>query len=528
MPVKQDSINRDLYGMLKSRGYRPDMFTSAGKKVAIPDEAEAFQFDFIKDGENYGKVTVTVDGLHRLIIYYGDEVENSPKADSHDSESFNSLRKHLKRFAKNKQLGFELSDIDDLEPDMAKREHNQKDKLAEGYYAIGKTKSYSDNVPSTKIVIQHSRQIEEGEQRYRNVAKIFVENANGERFLLPTTKPGIARVYARHVAEGGTPYDERGTHITSLVEEYNKMAGFVRATKNKEFNESVQRLISEGVNHYGNLRETLHKMAGKRGYNEYFENYTPALMEDGEQVDLSEMFRQSSLDPRIESVMPILSKLSKNITETSEMVETLALESWVDEVTSIKGQKVDEAQHDDDEDDGLIAGRYTPEQWANMIAVVKKKAQEQDAKKQQQPSELGEDDVDESGLGDMRDFFKTQAPLQAPIQTPTATTPVARVARQNEEVDMGQADAHKSVKSKPKGDWDKDFREKLKQYTKELEQRQKEKKEKGVSEDLDSNQKSAGQLGPTEKVKNDNIGKLVGANESADPVLTDIKRLSGL
>jgi hypothetical protein len=33
-------------------------------------------------------------------------------------------------------------------------------------------------------------------------------------------------------------------------------------------------------------------------------------------------------------------------------------------------------------------------------------------------------------------------------------------------------------------------------------------------EDLDANQKRAGQLGPTEKVKNNNIGKLVGASES--------------
>lgn len=41
-----------------------------------------------------------------------------------------------------------------------------------------------------------------------------------------------------------------------------------------------------------------------------------------------------------------------------------------------------------------------------------------------------------------------------------------------EEVDMGQADAHKSVKSEPKGDWDKDFREKLKQFTRELAQHQ--------------------------------------------------------
>jgi hypothetical protein len=37
-----------------------------------------------------------------------------------------------------------------------------------------------------------------------------------------------------------------------------------------------------------------------------------------------------------------------------------------------------------------------------------------------------------------------------------------------------------------------------------------------VEEDLDANQKRVGQLGPTEKVKNNNIGKLVGANESTE------------
>ena len=442
MPVKQDSINRQLYGMLKSRGYRPDMFTSSGKKVAIPDEADAFQFEFVKDGENYGKVTVTIDGLHRLIVYYGDEVESSPKADSHDSESFNSLRLHLKRFAKMKQLGFELSDLDDLEPDMAKREHTQKDKLAEGYYALGKMKSYSDNVPTTKIVIQHNRQIEEGEQRYRNIAKIFVENAQGERFLVPTTKPGLARVYARHIAEGGTPYDERGQHITSLCEEYQKMAGFVRATRNNQFNESTQRLINEGINHYQKLRETLGKLSGKRGYTEYFTNYNPPLMEDESETDISEMFMQSSLDPRIENVMPILSKLSKNITETS-LTEVDELAEWADsviegdtdrfnkqhqefhkknphmspdsEITSVgstvdsHGNKItgiatktmpsktstvkrlsmmgvkEEEEMDegrkDDEDDGLIGGRYTQDEWDRMVNRVKQLAHKQEAEK---------------------------------------------------------------------------------------------------------------------------------------------------
>ena len=50
----------------------------------------------------------------------------------------------------------------------------------------------------------------------------------------------------------------------------------------------------------------------------------------------------------------------------------------------------------------------------------------------------------------------------------------------------------------------------------------------GLAEGLDSDQKEAGQLGPTEKVKNNNIGKLAGANESTAPVLARIRKLSGL
>ncbi|MGA1049569.1 MAG: hypothetical protein ACO3UU_16315, partial [Minisyncoccia bacterium] len=181
---------------------------------------------------------------------------------------------------------------------------------------MGKTASYNDAVPTVKIILQHTRQIQEGEQRFRNVAKIFLENQLGERILAPTTRPGIAQVYARHLAEGGVPNDERWNHIKGLCEEYSKMAGFVRAVKNNQFNESAQQLVSEGVNHYTNLRETLSRMRGLRGYITYFESWTPTLMEDESSDNtLNELFVQETLDPRIESVLPILSKLRKSVDE---------------------------------------------------------------------------------------------------------------------------------------------------------------------------------------------------------------------
>jgi hypothetical protein len=215
---------------------------------------------------------------------------------------------------------------------------------------MGKKASYNDAVPNVKIVLQHTRQIEEGEQRYRNIAKIFLENSEGERFLAPTIKPGIARVYGRLIAEGDKPHGERWNHVTSLVEEYQKMGAFVRATRNGQFNESAQRLVNEGVNHYQSLRETLSKMTGHRGYNTYFESWTPSLMEEEvEESNLNELFVQETLDPRIESVMPILNKLQKKVAEMKEVGE---LAEWADSLLEAPGAET--LKHNDDTEAGNL------------------------------------------------------------------------------------------------------------------------------------------------------------------------------
>jgi hypothetical protein len=265
-------------------------------------------------------------------VYFSDDIANSEKEESESGDvSWYQLLNQLKKFSQKYQLSFELRNVSNLKHDMAKREYmKKKESIAEGYYPMGRKASYSDAVPSVKIVLQHTRQIEEGEQRYRNIARIFLENEHGERFLAPTTKPGIARVYARHIAEGGMPHDEKWNHIGSLCEEYQKMAGFVRATRNGQFNESTQKLIAEGINHYQALRESLGKLAGHRGYNAYFESWTPPLMEDDSDTsNINELFVQETVDPRIESVMPILSKLHKKISEMSEVNE---LSEWADKL----------------------------------------------------------------------------------------------------------------------------------------------------------------------------------------------------
>jgi hypothetical protein len=353
MAISLESLKSDLYDMLESRGYDPKGLDSTGKETPNPEKSDVIRFE-LKDqnGISAGQGWIGVElkknraeDKKNIVLWIDPKLMKSPE--------FETFFNFLRGWKRDKGAGFELkTNKGQLVHDMKKRTiMKEKEKLEEGYYPLGKKSSYSDNVPTVKIILQHTRQLEEGEQRFRNIARIFVENAHGERFLIPTNRPGLARVFARHIAEGGTPYDDKAKHISTLVEEYTKMAGFVRATKNGQFNESAQRLVNEGVSHYQNLRETLSRMTTHKGYVKYFESYTPVLNEESDENSLNELFVRETLDPRIESVLPILSRLSKNLNEMNEVKE---LDKWAQSL--IEGGDGGEASEETDGDTAGNAG----------------------------------------------------------------------------------------------------------------------------------------------------------------------------
>jgi hypothetical protein len=338
MALNNDQLKQNIFDFLKVRKLKPTPKDSANKDTSVPQDADLIEFTFEKDGKQFDKAWITIEGRSDLTLYYDDDIFTGDDGEDASKEWYQFV-KELKRETIDLGIqGFRLRNKDHLNDDLKQREyHTMKEKISEGYHSMGKKASYNDAVPSIKIVLQHSRALEEGEQRYRHVERIFLENAQGERILSPTNKPGLARVYARHLAEGGVPNDERWNHIKSVCEDYSKMAGFVRATRKGQFTESAQKLVTEGLNHYQHLRETLGKMTGHRGYNTYFESWTPALMEtEGDMSSLNELFVQEKLDPRIESVLPILSRLNKNLSEAALVNE---LSQWADDVINEEDAK---------------------------------------------------------------------------------------------------------------------------------------------------------------------------------------------
>jgi len=568
MPTNTESLNRELFRLLSK--YKPKPLDAEGKVTPIPDEADIFKFEFTKDGKDYGTVYVTLDEDRVLTVYFGDDVANSPddktpKLDYNDTWS--GLLHQLSAWRMTKGLkGFNTQNKDRVGDDMARRNHmRNKDKIAEGYYATGKKSSYSDAVPSVKIVIEHSRVIEEGEQRYRNINRIFLENQAGERYLLDTKKPGIARVYARHIAEGGKVNDDRWSHIGSLCEEYQKMAGFVRATRNGQFNESAQSLVNEGIAHYQSLRESLSRMTGKRGYNAYFESWTPSLMEDGtEENNLNELFVQETLDPRIESVMPILNRIHKKVSESVVDKELNKLAEWADSLVEEGGESLTSnnpigipESETSTHKGGAVSSKNGVTQHKSGPGVYggydanrhpdspeEKHVDSRGAKTGHRTDKVVKHkEVDESALqaylGDKKYGEKGMDALRAAGREHASKTKMqnirAKFSNKEENVAEGTGSSIERILAahpeavenfKQGGDLDYDLESDLWEYyfnngeirnydadaSEFISQRLAD--ELGLSEGLDANQKRVGQLGPTEKVKNNNIGKLVGANEN--------------
>jgi hypothetical protein len=517
MAIDNESFNRDLYDLLKVRGYRPTPLDSKNQRVPASQAADVIQFTFVKDGEEYGDAWVSIDDAQNVIVYYDEEQQESPSNNTPGVEyddSWTGFLKHLKNWSQRRQLSFELANKDRLGDDMRQRDYyKMKEKLGEGYYPMGKKASYNDAVPSVKIILQHNRALEEGEQRYRNVAKIFLENQEGERFLAPTNKPGLARVYARHIAEGGVPNDDRWNHIKSICEDYSKMAGFVRATRKGQFNESAQELVNEGINHYNSLRETLHKLAGHRGYQNYFESWTPTLMEDELDESINELFVQEMVDPRIESAMPILSRLKKPVTEMEE-IDTLA--EWADGIINEK------LELDEEEVNENLAN------WQMGVQSMPRT----------EPFKLKKIVV--KNLDDPRSktyTFDTEEEARRLFPDSWDRIKAGKTKLTVTGLDEALVDEGKNTGSDDKARAEID--RKTEKRTKEFDKKWGTKSPPGkmtdppvrhnkVDEDLGPEQKRVGQLGPTEKVRNNNIGKLVGASESTeiDPELARIMEMA--
>jgi len=330
----ENTANSALYNLLITHDFDPETKDVAGNDVDDPTEAELFSFDWVgPSGKNYGTVVILLTPSRELTLFSGDNIGRTMEPED-KTAWYGTGRKNpgflgqLKSFAVRSNLGkFDIQDISRLKYTMQGMAAI-KEGLFEGYYGK-KNISYSDQPKQVRLMIKHNRNIEEGEARYRAIEGLFVETADGERFKVPSRSLAHGRMLARHVAEGGNPYDAFGQHINNVVVELATLGRFIRAAKHKKLNGPAAEMAEDAVRHYSDLKAKAKHMISQRGYHEARETFDPAEITETDVAveNIRNMFIEQTIDNRIEEALPILAKL-----QGPKMREAEEFENWTDRV----------------------------------------------------------------------------------------------------------------------------------------------------------------------------------------------------
>ena len=326
----QNSPQLDLFDILVTHDFEPKMKDAESKDVDTPDDAKMFWFDWKSPTKNYGTTVILLGENQTLTVFFGDNLGQS--MDSGDKDEWYDFLEQMKNFSVRNFLQFSTQNINKLKYTMQGMAAI-KEGLFEGYYG-NKKYSFSDQPKQVKLVIKHNKTLGEGDKRYRNIESLFVETADGERFKVPKASLMHGKMIARHVSEGGNPYDTFGQHISEVVTEMATLAKFVRAARNKNFSDEARELAETAIRHYNSLKAKAKRIISRRGYHQELECYDPAEVTHTSRLtdSIRNMFIEQNLDSRIEEALPILAKLS-NSTEPKQMKETDEFESWANNVT---------------------------------------------------------------------------------------------------------------------------------------------------------------------------------------------------
>ena len=322
-----DTTALDLYNLLVTRDFEPEILDSQGKAVTDPSQAELFSFDYKTDDKNYGTVVVLLGKNQELTVYFGDNVGRTMEGD--DKRGWYRFLEQMKEFAVRNLMRFELNNLNRLKYSMQGMAAI-KEGLFESYYG-GRRVSYSGAPKESRLMIRHSRDMGEGDARHRAVESLFIETTDGQRFRLPFKNLTGGRAMLTHCRNGGTPYDAFGQHISQMMSEMSTMARFIRAARGRDFQGEAAAMVESAIRHYADIKAKAKRMISTRGYQDALESFNPAEFTDSEVTAeaIRDMFLERTLDHRIEEAIPVLARLS----ERGPTTPTQEFEQWAESMT---------------------------------------------------------------------------------------------------------------------------------------------------------------------------------------------------
>lgn len=345
-------VAKELFSKLRTMFPEISLKNEKSEPTDKPSEARFFDFDYVFEGENLGRITVSIsskdeddDGdIDGLVVIYSNDITNGES--SFSKKKFFNFLKELREFAKQKMMNFDTRDI--AKSNLEKRDYKFLSKSGDG--SMTESKLYGTNRTSfqqfgeSKIIVRHSAPINLNSPagRTQRIESIYIENAEGERFKYPYKHLNGARALAQHICHGGTPYDNIGQHITGLSEELSKLRMFKGyVDRNPMVSEAMSSINTKVMERIDQVKKEIFSLQNPVHYQQFAEGFEEAASKEIPAEIINDWIDRLTIKTFNEELKNVFPYIFRLVDESDIPVKNLTIEDLFDE---------DEDKEEDKED----------------------------------------------------------------------------------------------------------------------------------------------------------------------------------
>jgi len=342
-------ISQDLFDKVRSRFSNLEMGDETGAVTIDPAEARFFDFDFVHEDVNLGRVSISLNELGSLKVYYSQGITENQ--DDPAKKTWYSFLREMRFFAMRRLLRFDTRDIaktnldkndfQHLATTQGTKEEPEMNTMNESRWNHKSTKKTSRAVKGqTEVIVRHSQAVDEmypgARSQRKNIKAIFIQNKDGERFKYPFIHPAGAFAMAQHVDHGGAPHDPAGKAIIKMSEQIAQLQEFQRKISRSTLHDDATGITERAIGRLQELKARVEALGKRHHYEAWVAEMTgqPEAGDDIMELDAVTMeqykqaFTQTSFQEELAGYFPLLHTI---MSETN----TIDLESYVKEESDI-------------------------------------------------------------------------------------------------------------------------------------------------------------------------------------------------
>ena len=327
-------ISQDLFDKVRSRFQKLEMGDETGAVTIDPVNARFFDFDFVNEGINLGRVSISLNDLGSLKIYYSQGITENQ--DDPAKKIWYNFLKEMRLFAMRRLMRFDTRDIAKSNLDKNDFQHlavtqatkDEGTNMNESKWNDKSSKKTSRAVRGgTEVIVRHFKPVDEmysgSRSRKNNIKGIYIQNRDGERFKYPFIHPAGAFAMAQHVDHGGVPHDPAGKAIVNMSEQIAQLQEFSRQVQHTQLHDDAMGITERAVGRLQELKARMEALSKLQHYEAWIQEFQePASPMLGELDDVTmetykQKFTQTHFKEELSSFFPLIHSIMQETNEVN-------------------------------------------------------------------------------------------------------------------------------------------------------------------------------------------------------------------